>query len=440
VTTVVSGDRHVPWANDFSTSARLTPLKYKVAINKHVLPEDTDPDRIVRYIDIGGVDSLGRVQSVEEFKFGNAPSRARRLPRLGDTIVSTVRTYLRAIAFVEKADPSLVCSTGFAVVSPSRNIHPVYLAYWLRSDPVIDEICARSTGVSYPAINASEIGCIPVPVLPADRQRDVAAFLDRKTAAIDALIAKKERLIELLQEKRQALITQAVTKGLDPDVPMKPSHVEWLGDIPATWSVLPLKRFAGVDYGAGGELDHTVTRGTPIISLPNVTKDGRLVLLDELSLRELNRHEYQSCLLRKGDLLFNWRNGSIDHVGKTALFDVDGEFTHVSFLLRIRVDFHRADPAFLWLVLNGLRASRFFAASKFQVNVTYNRTELRQVPLPLPPIEDQRRIARTLRIITSHADALIEKTGTSLDKLREYRQALITAAVTGKIDVSNEAA
>ncbi len=169
-----------------------------------------------------------------------------------------------------------------------------------------------------------------LPVMPLPEQLAIAAFLDHETARINALIAKKERLIELLQEKRVALMSHAVSKGLDFTEPMKDSGVEWLGEIPAHWEACQFKRIADISYGLTLELDRTETKGTPIISLPNVTKGGQL-LLNDVPLTPLTSAEKKDLLLRKGDLLFNWRNGSPGHVGKTAYFSADGEYTTYHF-------------------------------------------------------------------------------------------------------------
>jgi type I restriction enzyme S subunit len=278
------------------------------------------------------------------------------------------------------------------------------------------------------------LGAIRLLLPPLDEQRAIAAFLDRKTAEIDALIAHKERLIALLHEKRAALITAAVTKGLDPSAPMKDSGVEWLGEIPAHWTTAKLKRLANVDYGLGGELDSTIMEGTPIISLPNVSIDGNLDL-SEVNNASLGESDKQRYLLQKGDLLFNWRNGSSQHVGKTALFDVDGEYTHVSFLLRIRLQDERYVPRFFQRYLNTLRFTGFFLATKAGVNNTFNQSELKELEIPVPPPREQKKIEQWLNLQTSLIDSLITVIREGNRLLREYRTALISAAVTGKIDI-----
>ena len=184
------------------------------------------PDQEIEYVDIGSVSLANGIERTETMSFGDAPSRARRIPRNGDVLVSTVRTYLKAIAPVVSPPSNLVASTGFAVIRSRNSLQPDFLKYALQEEHFIQQVISRSTGVSYPAINASEIAKIPLCLPDPTEQQAIATFLDRETAKIDALIFEQKRLIELLQEKRQAVISHAVTKGLNPDAPMKDSGVE----------------------------------------------------------------------------------------------------------------------------------------------------------------------------------------------------------------------
>jgi type I restriction enzyme S subunit len=290
------------------------------------------------------------------------------------------------------------------------------------------------TGSTRDKLNQSDMNEIWIRWCPLEEQTQIAKFLDYETAKIDALIAKQQQLIALLQEKRQAVISHAATKGVIPNVSLKDSGISWVGKIPAHWRVLPVKRLFDVSYGLGGEIDRTVESGTNVISLPNVKQDGTLDL-SETSFRVLTKEERKAAVLKKGDLLFNWRNGSIEHVGKTALFNEDGDYAHVSFLLKLRALSEDVLPEFFWLALNGLRSSGFFGSSKLQVNVTYNQTELRRVPLPVPPVEEQRLIVDSVLKKYEAIDMACERIGTALALLQERRTALIAAAVTGKIDV-----
>jgi type I restriction enzyme S subunit len=133
--------------------------------------------------------------------------------------------------------------------------------------------------------------------------------------------------------------------------------------------------------------------------------------------------------------LFNWRNGSADHVGKTAYFDADGEYTNVSFLLRIRFDQQKHDSRYYHMFLNNLRNTEFFSSSKSRVNKSYNQTELGNLIVVVPPFIEQKRIAEQLRVELVGIDALTAKVESAVERLREYRSALISSAVTGKIKV-----
>ena len=218
------------------------------------------------YVDIGSVDPMRGVIAIEELVFEDAPSRARRIVRDGDTIISTVRTYLRAIAPVRNMAKNTIVSTGFAVIRP-LGMAPAFLSYALRESGFVEVIVARSVGVSYPAVNASEIGTLPIPLPMRDEQIAIADFLDRETGKIDTLVAKNRTLIERLKEKRSALISRTVTRGLppeaaraaglDPHPKLNPSGVEWLGEVPEHWDI---GRISGVfRFRSGGTPSTDVT-------------------------------------------------------------------------------------------------------------------------------------------------------------------------------------
>ena len=198
-------DSGIEWLGDVPEHWDFRRLKYTASINDEALTETTDPDYEFVYVDIGSVDAAKGIVATETYRFEDAPSRARRIVRDGDTIVSTVRTYLRAIAPIRDPDDNMIVSTGFAVVRP-RKLDSGYLSYALRSPFFVETVVSRSTGVSYPAINAPEVGNIGVTIPTLDEQRSIAAFLDRE---------KVEKSIETLREYRTALISAAVTGKID---------------------------------------------------------------------------------------------------------------------------------------------------------------------------------------------------------------------------------
>ncbi len=204
----------VEWLGDVPEDWEVKRLKYSASINDEALPETTDPDFEMYYVDIGSVDAVQGIVSRATMVFENAPSRARRSVRSGDTIVSTVRTYLRAIAAILDPKPNTIVSTGFAVVRP-HSVSSTFMSYALREFGLVEAIVARSVGVSYPAVNASEIGMLPIPFPPPDDQRTIADSLNHETSKIDTLVSKVETAIERLQEYRTALITAAVTGKID---------------------------------------------------------------------------------------------------------------------------------------------------------------------------------------------------------------------------------
>jgi type I restriction enzyme S subunit len=198
-------------------------MKYLVAINQRSLPDSTRPDLEFRYLDISAVGRGHLTAEPEVTTFEAAPTRARRLVQPGDTIVSTVRTYLRAVWPVDGPTNDLVVSTGFAVLTPGQGLHPGFFSWWTQSDMFIDEVVSRSVGVSYPAINPADIGNIRMPVPPLSRQHAIDRFLRRENARIAEVIAElggglqsgRSSLSGLLVERRQALITAAVTGQLE---------------------------------------------------------------------------------------------------------------------------------------------------------------------------------------------------------------------------------
>ena len=200
---------------DATVSPTQRKLKYVAGINDEVLGEDTDPDFEILYIDIGNVESSGKIAEASAYRFEDAPSRARRRVRDGDVIISTVRTYLQAIAQVQNPPENMIASTGFAVVRPLSEFDANYCKYALREQQFLSEVEKRSGGVNYPAINAIDLANIPVHTHPLAQQRAIADYLDRETRRLDELAARTRETIALLKERRAALIVAAVTGQID---------------------------------------------------------------------------------------------------------------------------------------------------------------------------------------------------------------------------------
>ena len=195
-------------------SAAISPtqrkLKYVADINVDTLGEDTDPDFEIRYVDIGNVESSGKISEVSAYRFEDAPSRARRRVRDGDVIISTVRTYLQAIVHIRNPPENMIASTGFSVIRPLSEFDANYCKHVLREQRFLAEVEKRSVGVNYPAINAVDLANIPIHIHPLFQQRAIADYLDRETGRLDELADRTRETIALLKERRASLIAAAV--------------------------------------------------------------------------------------------------------------------------------------------------------------------------------------------------------------------------------------
>jgi type I restriction enzyme, S subunit len=431
----------VEWLGEIPGHWHTLRLKYTSSINDEVLPENTNPDHEIQYVDISSVDAVEGIKKKEIMRFQEAPSRARRRVRNGDVIVSTVRTYLRAIAPIHNPEENLIVSTGFAVIRPQRDVNGNFAAYALRAPNFVEAVVARSVGVSYPAINAGEIGTLSIAIPPGGEQSAIAAFLDRETGRIDALMEKKQRQMELLQEKRTALISHAVTKGLDPTVPMKESGIEWLGKIPAHWELGKLKHItSSIQTGPFGSQLHAgeyVENGIPAIN-PSNLQNGKIVpdwrcCVDEKIFSRLKRHR-----LDEGDIVFARRG----EMGRCALVtrEEDGWLCGTG-SIRIRINKENAYPPFVYQVLStpGVR-DWLFLESVGSTMDNLNTEIMSQIPILLPPLDEQIYVVGKIEKHLQQIDNLKTKIQESLDRLKEYRTALISAAVTGRIDVREEVA
>jgi len=289
-----------------------------------------------------------------------------------------------------------------------------------------------------PSVNEGQMRDTPTLVPPDVEQRAIAAFLDRETARIDALVAKKERLIELLQEQRTALITRAVTKGRDPRVPMKDSGVEWLGEVPESWDLKPLKHLlrAPLAYGVLKPDKYEGGDGVPLVRILDVDMGVvRQTQLDTISPEQ--SAEYGRTLVQAGDLVVS----VVGTIGRCFVVPASLEGANLSrALARVQLN-SNVSARFLELCLASTPFVSFVelipAGTAQRV---LNLGDLGKFLVALPPVEEQERIVEDVLIETGAITALEKQIRVGIDRLKELRIALISAAVTGKIDVRGERA
>jgi type I restriction enzyme S subunit len=206
----------VEWLGEVPEHWIVKPLKHWAWINAHTLAENTDGDYIFRYVDIGSVKTGRLIGEPQAMRFASAPSRARRILRKGDTILSTVRTYLRSVWFVADDVADLVASTGFAVLTPRGEVYPAYLGYVVEGDDFINRVVANSVGIAYPAIAETVLGRFHVAIPPTlAEQRDLVGWIEKTSKPLSDGIAQAEEEIRLMREYRDRLISDVVTGQID---------------------------------------------------------------------------------------------------------------------------------------------------------------------------------------------------------------------------------
>jgi type I restriction enzyme S subunit len=321
------------------------------------------------------------------------------------------------------------CNQSMAAIVPNSELEARYLYWWLSSN--YQNLRNMAGGDNRDGLNLELLGNVGCPIPPLGEQRAIATFLDRETTKIDALVEAQRRLIELLKEKRQAVISHAVTKGLDPTVPMKDSGVEWLGEVPAHWEVKRLKHLtSAITVGIVVEPSkYYVEDGVPALRSLNV-KPGKLNL-DNLVYISAEANEILSkSQLRAGDLVAV-RTGQ---PGTTAIVPIELDGANCIDLIVIRRPFG-SERFLCWYLASDPAVRQFSEGSGGAIQQHFNIGTAVNLLIPVAPIGEQEAIAEFLDRHTEGIDALAEKAESAMELLRERRAALISAAVTGKIDV-----
>lgn len=427
------------------------------------VPEHWDTQRIRSLIDSaqngiwgddpdGGVDDIpcARVADFDRNSFtvkGELPTlrkvpEAQRLSRQvnpGDLLIEKSgggeQTTVGVVVQYQGVVP-VICSNFVAVVKPKKGVFPRWLCYinaHLYSVGVNVRSIKQTTGIQN--IDSDQYFSERVAVPPESERQAISAHLDRETARIDSLIEKKTRFIELLREKRQALITHAVTKGLDSNVKMKNSGVEWLGEVPEHWAVKRLKFIAAVQTGIAKGKDNAEkdTVEVPYLRVANV-QDGYLDL-DEVATIEVSTADLPRYLLQPGDVLMN-EGGDFDKLGRGHVWHGEIEpCIHQNHVFAVRP--HGVSSEWLNTFTSSAAAQFYFMGrSKQSTNLaSISSSNLMELAVPLPSEEEQRLILDGLHRQAAQVNALLARTERSIELLKERRSALITAAVTGQIDL-----
>lgn len=395
-------------------------LKYLCEINPNSKLDKFDDDDTIEYVEISSVNDRGKIENTTSVKFSDAPSRAQRTVEDGDIIVSTVRTYLKAIAKVEDPPENLVVSSGFTVLRPKQEIHSEYIWRVLQSNPFINWIVANSEGVSYPAISASKLSEMYVPVPNKNKQEKICNIINSNMQPIESLISASYELLEWIERRRRSLTEELISEydGVD-DVKLK-----------YVTKMLP-------GYAFSSELFSNVNNGTPLLRGINV--DVGETSWEETVYWNTDIDEYSNYLLEPGDIVLAMDRPWVKNGMRIAqLEEEDCPALLVQRVLRIRTT-EEILQEYARILLESLRFKQYFEPILTGVSVPHiSKSQVGEFRIPLPPIKVQKSIVSEWQKFNSTKGELESEISNLIDTLVEKRQSFITTAVTGQIDVSDE--
>jgi type I restriction enzyme S subunit len=343
----------------------------------------------------------------------------------GDVLFGKLRPYL-----AKSLAPNFQgrCSGELLVLRP-KQLETRYLHYWLLSDETISAVTASTFGAKMPRADWDFIGNLEIPIPSAEAQRRIAAFLDRETANIDALVAEKESLLRLLEEKRTSLISQAVTRGLNPKAKLKPSRIPWLGEVPEHWEVKRIKHLANVIRGKfthrPRNAPHLYNGPFPFIQTGDVARADKYITNYTQTLSEAGYEVSKE--FPKGTLCMT----IAANVGDVAILEFDACFPDSVVGFR---PFASNSVDYLYYLFSALRP-QLLETSVISTQANLNIDRVGVLRVAVPPLSEQQTTAAFLAKLDHATTQLRSEIQTSIHLLREKRTSLISAAVTGQMTV-----
>lgn len=424
-------------------SWEIVELSDVVDISPENLTSATPGSYRFKYIDIGAVDKgLIDWHGVSTQTFRGAPSRARRVVRANDVLLSTVRPGLQAHAFIDSqiSNTNVVASTGFAVLRCTDNLYPRFLYHLVFSEVISRQLHQLETGSNYPAVNERDLAAVHFNMPSFEEQRRIAAVLDSADSAIqqtDALIAK-------LKQIKQGLLHDLLTRGIGPDCKLRDpvahpeqfKEVAGFGRVPKSWLVQPLHSVGEVGTGLSLSKHRREMVGANVVEMPYLrvanVQAGYLDLTEIKTIR-VTVDEIERYLLTDGDVLFT-EGGDFDKLGRGTVWNAEIQpCLHQNHVFRVSVDRDVLLPSFLSLVAGSKSGRRvFIRMSKQTTNLaSINSTQLKAFPVLVPSIDEQTKI---IEVVDAH-DTRIRAEEAYRDKLRAIKQGLMQDLLTGRVRV-----
>ncbi|MCK6572292.1 restriction endonuclease subunit S [Myxococcota bacterium] len=437
------------WASSLPPGWAVLPLKHIARVWNSNVDKKTYPGgipvRLCNYTDVYYNDFIRADMTLMEATA--TPDEVVRFSLCkGDVIItkdSETPDDIAVPAVVADDLQGVVCGYHLTMLRPRPLIEGRFLFRALQASGVRVQFHSTATGITRFGLGQDDIRNAVIPLPPTNVQIAIANFLDEKTAAIDDLIAQKQRLIDLLQEKRTALINRAVTKGLDRTVTMKDSGIPWIGEIPAHWRVLQLRRLIlAVEQGWSPDCDSRPADGDEWGVLKSGCTNHGTFNPEENKALPGSMAADPRLEVRHGDVLMSRASGSAAHVGSIAqVLDPPPHLIFSDKTFRITFDLKAVWPSFAVKALGSAAArtqiERAISGAGGLAN-NLPQSELVEIVVPLPPVNEQRELAGVLEEASRSINGLVKDSEAQIARLQEYRQALITAAVTGKLDVAQE--
>ena len=392
--------------------------------NESYWSEDSDG---VPWVAIGDMTKADVVVATEKqvSPLGLAIKKLPVLPK--GTLLYSIYASLGKVAVL--GVPAATNQAILGLVPNSLKLNERFLFYWLKDWERFLGLFASSNTQNN--LNAEKVSNFSVPLAPLEEQQQIASFLDYETAKIDALIAMQQQLIALLGEKRQAVISHAVTKGLNPDAPMRDSGVEWLGQVPEHWRVSKFGYVSSVVRGGSPRPagDPTLFDGdySPWVTVAEVTKDNRMELTETSSFLT-KKGSAQSRLFQPGTLLLS-NSGATLGVPKILMIQANANDGVVGF------EQLRHNREFCYFYLASLTENLRERIKQGSGQPNLNTDIVKHIEIPIPPDQETKAIVVHIVEQLEKLTKLVDRAGDAMELLRERRTALISAAVTGKIDV-----
>lgn len=427
----------VEWLDEIPTGWGRAPMKY-MALEEGSLFLDGDwieskdlSDEGIRYITTGNV---GEGAYKEQGAGYISDKTFRKIDANevfeGDILVSRLNAPIGRACVVPDLSNRIVTSVDNVVFRPDEKFHRPYVVYMLSSREYFSHTANMARGATMQRISRGLLGNIRIVYPPLPEQTQIAAFLDHETAQIDALIAKQQRLIELLEEKRQAVISHAVTKGLNPDAPLRPSGIVWLGDVPEHWEVKQLKYVcSSIGTGSTPKSQDDLTENGPVPWYTPGDFDGRL------GLNYAKKRLEQSPIANGDAKLFSPNSVLIVGIGATlGKVSVCETPFSCNQQINIATPTERNDVHFLASALMSQHEQMRTVANSATIGIM-NQEKTGSILVAIPPRSEQIEIANFIRVQEGAFQVVCSKAQSAITLLKERRTALISAAVTGKIDV-----